>query len=224
MSRFYQNRRSSTVFAALLLLLLVVLAGQNTFTGFFSTVFSQYFNVRPLCSATRQADNRDEHQSLIARAAAQRGAPIRVDLAIGPYPTTAGNLLRLTIVLTNETVGTVPFVYSGGVPFNNTVPDGFGIVSGSSPLPPVTPGTGFLPDSNIRLLVPLQSCIEIVDLSVGQLQQFGISPGGILRAYYRNSNVGQVQQSPGSVYPDHGLWVGMVESRQQVVPISAAAQ
>jgi hypothetical protein len=118
----------------------------------------------------------------------------------------------------------VPFVYSGGVPFNNPVPDGFGIVSGNSPLPPVTPGTGFLPDSNIRLLVPLQSCIEIVDLSIGQLQQFGISPGGVLRAYYRNSNVGQVQQSPGSIYPDHGLWVGMVESRSQVVPISAAAQ
>src|SRR5690606_15065004 len=107
----------STVFAALLLLLLIVLAGQNTFTGFFSTVFSQYFNVRPLCSATRIADNRDEHQSLIARAAAQRGAPLRIDLAVGAYPTTAGSLFRLTIVLTNQTVGTVPFANSGGVPF-----------------------------------------------------------------------------------------------------------
>lgn len=224
MSRFYQNRRSSTVFAALLLLLLVVLAGQNTFTGFFSTVFSQYFNVRPLCSAIRQADNRDEHQSLIARAAAQRGTPLRIDLLVGGYPTTAGSLLRLTIVLTNETVGTVPFAYSGGVPFNNPVPDGFGIVSGNNPLPPVGLGTGFLPDSNIRLLVPLQSCIEIVDLTVGQLQQFGVAPGGVLRAYYRNSNIGQLQPSAGSIYPDHGLWVGMIESRSQVVPISVPVQ
>jgi hypothetical protein len=224
MSRFYQNRRSSTLFAALLLLLLVILAGQNTFSGFFSNVFSQYFNVRPACAAMRTAVDRDQHQSLIARAAAQRGLPLRVDLVASSYPTTADGVLRLTIVLTNTTVGTVPFVYSGGVPLNNPVPDGFGIVVGNQPLPPASQTTGFLPDSNIRLLVPLQSCIEIVDLTVGQLQQFGIQPGSVMRAYYRNGNVGQVQPSPGAVYSDHGLWVGVAESRSQVIPLQAVAQ
>jgi hypothetical protein len=222
MYRFYRGHRNSTIFAALLLLLLVVLAGQNTFSGFFSNVFSRYFNVRPACILMRSAYDRDDHQSLIARAASQRAQPLQVDLLVGPYPTTPDGLLTLTIVLTNTTIGTVPFVYSGGVPFNNPVPDGFGIVTGTQPLPPVSSTTGFLPESNIRLLVPLQSCVEVVNLTVAQLQQFGISAGTIVRAYYRNSNAGALQSDASAIYPDHGLWVGMAISRDQAIPVQQA--
>lgn len=220
MSRFYRNRRSSTTFAALLLLLLVVLAGQNTFTGF----ISRLFQARPACSAMRQAVDRDTHQSLIARAAAQRAAPFRVEVSLGSYPTTTDGTLDLVLIFTNITVGTVPFVYSGGVPINNPVPDGFGVVVGSQALPAVTPANTFLPDSNVRLLVPLQSCVEILRFSVSQLQQFGIQPGSVVRAYYRNSSPGQVTTTANSIYSNHGLWVGVAESRSQVVPIQASAQ
>ncbi|MBK8134411.1 MAG: hypothetical protein KA401_05035 [Anaerolineae bacterium] len=220
MSRLYRNRRSSTTFAALLLLLLVILAGQNTFTGF----ISRLFQARPSCSAMRQAVDRDKHQSLIARAAAQRGSPVRVEVSLGSYPVTAEGTLDVTLIFTNTTIGTVPFVYSGGIPINNPVPDGFGVVVGSQALPTVSAANGFLPDSNVRLLVPLQSCVEIIRFNVSQLQQFGIQPGSVVRAYYRNSNLGPVQSAGDSVYSDHGLWIGVAESRSQVVPIQATTQ
>lgn len=208
------------MFAALTLLLLVVLAGQNTFTGFLSTLFQS----RPACSRMRQASDRGDHQSLIGRAAAQRAAPVRVDLAISDYPTTQDGTLTLTIIFTNVTVGTVPFIYSGGIPFNNTTPDGFGIVTGTAPLPPPGSNVTFVPESNVRLLVPLQSCVEIISLNVSQLQQFGIQPGTPIRAYYRNSNVGAILPGTGTVYSDMGLWVGSTESRSQSVPVPQPTQ
>jgi hypothetical protein len=60
---------------------------------------------------------------------------------------------------------------------------------------------------------------------VQQLQSNGIQPGTILRGYYRNSNVGQVQVTAGAVFADHGMWTGLAESRPVAITvIQAVAQ
>lgn len=208
-----RGRRNSAMFAALLLLLLVMLAGQNSFTG----LFSYLLEVRPYCASMRQAVDRNQHQSLIARAAASRGVPFRVDLVVGAYPTTADGTLDLTVTFTNATVGTVPFLFSGGIPVNNTAVDGFGIIIANTAITPAGSTISFVPDSNVRLLVPLQGCIQTVQLTQQQLQAMNIQRGTVLQAYYRNSNIGQLTNTAGGVFGDHGMWTGVVVSRSQVV-------
>lgn len=220
MSPFYRSRRGSTAFGILLIVILFVLAGQNTV----SDIFARFLiDLRPSCENARSVVSRESHQSLIARAAAQRRSPFRVELEIGNYPTTPEGTLDVRIILTNTSMGTAPFLLSGGVAVNNPSIDGFGLLTTNTLVAAPAQVNAPLPESNIRLLVPLQTCVQLLRLSVGDLQTFGINPGGVLRAYYRNGSTGSIQTSAPGTYADHGLWTGVVESAAEAIPVAASA-
>jgi hypothetical protein len=92
-----------------------------------------------------------------------------------------------------------------GLVFNSPASQPFGSASGGS-----------IPESDIRLLGPRQSCIHHVDIPYAQFPQLQVD--GIqdnVKAYYRNTISGPTQLQGGAtqqVFSDQGLWVGVVES------------
>ncbi|GIK29171.1 MAG: hypothetical protein J5J04_15520 [Anaerolineae bacterium] len=220
MNQFYRSRRGSTAFGVLLIVVLFVLAGQNTFSDLFANFL---VDLRPSCENARGVTAREAHQSLIARAVSQRRSPFRVELEIGAYPTTPEEALVVRIILTNTSMGTIPFLLSGGVAVNNPAIDGFGLLTTTAQVTAPASTNAPIPESNIRLLVPLQTCVQYLTLSVSDLQTFGINPGSVLRAYYRNGATGLIQTSNPGIFADHGLWTGVVESASEAVPITSSA-
>ncbi|NJL55967.1 hypothetical protein HC928_12820, partial [bacterium] len=129
------------------------------------------------CDDLRLADDRDQHQSLVGRAASSRFEP-PVSLTIESTAITQGGQgqIIVTIGISNETLGTIPILITEdsvlvnegngqaglGVAFNNT-----GNIANAT--------TGN-PASEVRLLGPRQRCVHRVSFQVSQL------PGPFRRA------------------------------------------
>jgi hypothetical protein len=75
--------------------------------------------------------------------------------------------------------------------------------------------------ANIRLLAPRQRCVQRISIPAAQLGSLGINPNSTIKAYYRNTSPGA--PSTAGIYPDLGLWVGVVESELQTVTFSVSA-
>lgn len=177
------------------------------------------------CDRLRIASDRANHQSLLGRSAAE---PISLTVRASAVPTDGAGFLYITIAVTNNTVGTVPFVYDPArviVGDNNT--SGLGLIfnpgnSLSSGLPRSDSGT--IPESSIRLLAPRQRCLHTIEFPAGNvLPDPNLTSGGAeVVAYYRNNVNGPITTSPipqaTPIFRDQGMWTGIVRSAPATIP------
>lgn len=228
--RFIRRSNNPNLFVGLiLLLLLAVFAGPSTLPRFLSNVFPGFYEGFP-CSWVRTASDRANHQSLLGREAT---SPISLRVESSGLPADASGSLYITITVKNDSLGTVPIVFDPQrvqVGDNNT--SGLGIIF----TPPNSLSTGSLPrtdsstipDQDLRLLGPRQSCVVKLEFPGGNvLVDPNLTSGATqVRAYYRNNARGQIVQPAQTlatpIYTDEGLWTGYVESAQ--VPIRPAGQ
>jgi len=226
--RFVRQSNNPNLFVGLILLiLLAVFAAPSTLPRFLSNIAPQFYEGIP-CSWLRTADDRAFHQSLIGRAAAN---PLDLRIKTTTIPTDASQSLFVSIIITNNSLGTVPFVYSPQsvlVGDNNT--SGLGVIFN----PPNSLSAGqprnygsSIPETDLRLLGPRQSCVVTLEFPGGNvLVDPNIMSGrSAVKAYYRNNTSGQVIQPTNTVatpiYPDEGLWTGYLESPSIVIPLAS---
>lgn len=166
------------------------------------------------------------NQSLIGRAVVQRREPIELRVRSSTLPTAPGGLLVIRILVTNNTLGTVPFVYDPDAVLigdNNT--SGLGIVFN----PNIGIGTAATnrvdtqtyAETQVRILGPQQSCVHKIEIP------FELIPGQLatgtatVQAYYRGNTAGVVlPANPTPIYPDQGLWTGVIQSPPAPLPTS----
>lgn len=203
-----------------MLIILFMLAGQRTLPQ----LFSNFLPAEASCISLRPPTEADRYQSLIQRESSERFTPIRVRVRLGDLNTDGSR--TITVILTNLTVGTLPVHIpndpirnpNGFINVNTASSDGVGILVNST-LAQTRLGDAGTPlaDTQVRLLVPLQSCAVSQTFTAAQLT--GVTQGATVQAYYRNSTRGvltqRIEQSP---FSDFGLWSGVVVSNQITVP------
>lgn len=221
---FRRSANPNTLVGAFLLVLLAVFAGPGMLPNLLpSLIPGADESIR--CEWLRSGEQRAEHQSLIGRAADETALSLKVRSSA--LPNQPGQSLEIVVVVTNRSIGTVAINYNRdqvqigdaglnglGIIFNAPNPQAFGAGSG-----------GTYPEENIRLLGPRQSCIHREVFAYEQIASLGLGIGqNIVKAYYRNTSRGAVQLANGAqrlIYPDQGLWVGIVESESiPIVPSS----
>lgn len=190
------------------------------------------------CTLVMNADDRSQHQSLIGRSASD---PLTIRTEIASFPTDGTGSMIIRVIIINDTIGTVPFVFNPNQVIIGNDPNSSGI--GLIFNPPITAtldydrngvpnsrvaGQTTFPLSDIKVLGPLQRCVHRVEIPAGQLA--GVQQGVTrVRAYYRILGAGTTQQSnPDAppIYTDQGLGVisgGFVESADAVIPVTAFA-
>jgi hypothetical protein len=205
----------------LALLLLVILAGPNLLPQLLNQ-FAPFVDEGVPCSRLRTANERAYHQSLIGREVSSETAP-PFSLTVSSDPILVGSEWTVEVVVFNQTLGTIPILVTPGQLIDGAQPagNGLGIVAGTTEVPAVTAVAPVAYDEEtIRLLGPRQRCVHRVTYPGGPPSQFSVE-GTTLRAFYRNDNVGAITLPPGAdqpaVYPDQGLWVGLVESNSIVL-------
>lgn len=216
MARFFRRSDSNnpnTLIGLFLLLVLAIFAGPNAIPRILNDALPGVFDQLVSCGRLRQPEDRGSHQSLIARIVSSQETPLSVEVDPDDIPsaTTPDGVFTIRIILINETIGTVPIVYPGGLVIgDNPAVSGLGLVFNSTAAvtrPAASPG--LVPESNIRLLGPRQRCVERLTIPVTQLGTQGITANSTVKAYYRNNSPGN---STGPIFPDMGLWVGAVDS------------
>jgi len=223
--RYIRRSNNPNLFVGLiLLLLLAVFAGPSTLPRLLSNINPQFYAGAP-CSWVHMADDRGFHQSVLGREATN---PFSVTVQTTALPTDASKSLYITITITNNSLGTVPFVYDPQrviVGDNNT--SGLGLIF--TPPNSLTAGaprqdSGTVPDEDLRLLGPRQSCAVTLEFPGGNvLVDPSVTSGTAqVRAFYRNNEDGQIIQAAGTlatpIYTDQGLWKGYVESQNVTIP------
>lgn len=222
----FRGRDSRQLITGLfLLVLLAAFSGSNALPNFLSELIPWFDESLP-CGWLKTAENRAQHQSLIGRSAIN---PLALEVRASPLPTTPEGSLVITITVINRSIGTVPFVYHPQqviVGDNNT--NGVGLTfnpqvglstGGSRPA-----NTGAVPENNIRLLGPRQRCVHRVEFPASQLGSSLATGTATVSAYYRNNTSGQIvtAQQPGQViFPDQGLWTGIITTDPVVIPLSS---
>lgn len=210
----------------ILLVLLAVFAAPSSLPRFISNIFPQFYEGVP-CSWLKTAEDRANHQSLLGRSAAD---PISLRVQTTNLPADAAGSLYISVVVTNISLGTVPFVYD---PLHIIVGDngtsGLGIIF--TPPNSLTFGTprqdaNPVPEANLRLLGPKQSCVVTMEFPGGNvLIDPSVASGSAqVRAFYRNNSPGQITQSAQTlatpIYRDQGLWTGYIESPSVPIPLA----
>jgi hypothetical protein len=226
--RFFRNSGSPNLIVALfLIILLSMFAGPNLVPRLASQVIPGFDEGVP-CGWLPTARDRGNHQSLIGRSAE---SPIAVYVEPGAITGDPAGLLSISIIVSNQSLGTVPFVFAPNeVIVGDNGTSGIGIIF--SPSNGLVTGGSRTSDgpayneSKIRLLAPRQSCVFRVEFPNGNiLVDPSLTSGtATVRAYYRSTQAGQVYPTPGIVatpiYPNQGLWVGYVESDAVTIPLA----
>jgi len=210
------------------LFVLAFLAGPNIAPQLVSRVIPEFYAGQP-CAWVRIAQDRAFHQSLIGRAAVN---PLSVAVTTTAITNDPAGSLFVRILVTNNTTGTVPFVYNETqvlVGDNNT--SGIGVIFNPANIQTAGFGrqdAGGIPEANIRLLGPRQRCVHTLEFPNGNVLSDGSLRTGTaqVRAYYRNNSAGSVAPNPLTqatpIYPDQGLWTGYIESVPVVIPIAVS--
>jgi hypothetical protein len=227
MARFFRrsnsNNNPNTMIGLFLIMLLAIFAGPNGIPRILNDTFPGLFDHLVSCARLRQPNDRGEHQSLIARIVSAQEIPLSVEVDPDDIPSaiTPDGLFNIRIILINETIGTVPIVYNGGVIIgDNPALSGVGLVFNSTaPITQPVAQAGLVPESNIRLLGPRQRCVERWNIAVSQLGTQGITATSTVKAYYRNTSSGSAS---GPIFSDMGLWVGAVDSDVSALRVAAA--
>jgi hypothetical protein len=157
--------------------------------------------------------------------------PVSVQVRVGaPQP---DGSIRLTVILTNMTVGTLPVLIpndtaspNGRLDVGGANIDGVGVVATSTfALPTVADTRAPITLTQVRLMVPQQACSISRVLTAQEAQNAGIRPGVPVVGYYRNSTIGVLttrsNPSLAPLFGDLGMWTGAVASDPVVVPLFA---
>ncbi|PJF41018.1 MAG: hypothetical protein D6737_09285 [Chloroflexi bacterium] len=215
-----------------LLILLAVFAGPNTFPRFLSRTLPGIDEGVP-CTRLRTASDLANHQSLIGRNAQQ---PIEVDVRTSAVPLDPNGILEISIVIINKSLGTVGFIYNPNEVLvgDDETTSGIGIIVE----PPSSLNTGVttraplgagVPENLIRLLGPRQRCVHKIQFPSTQFDNVIRSGTAQVRAYYRNNVTGGIVLQPANdatgtpIYPDQGLWAGVVQSAPVTIPVQTAS-
>ncbi len=218
--------------AILALILLGVFAGPNTLPRLIESVFPAADSGSP-CWWLREASGRAARQSLIGRAASSGGLPLEVQVDAEPLPTTPDGTFSIRITFVNRSIGTIPIVYDPDtVAIGDTGGSGAGIIFNAQTTPAAgVQQVGSYPEDALRLLGPRQRCVHRITLTANQAAQFAPNIGtgtATVIAYYRNTTRGgitaaQLSGLPQQIFPDQGLWVGVVASEPVVIPLGSGS-
>src|SRR5690606_15433951 len=139
-------------------------------------------------------------------------------------------VLAVSIVIANESLGTVPIVYNPNqVIVGDNGTSGLGIIFTPNSL--ITNGatrvdSASFPENDIRVLGPRQRCIHRMEFQAAQVAADPTlaSGGSQVRAFYRINAAGQVIANPAAtaIYPDQGLNIvpnGYIESQPVSIPV-----
>lgn len=215
---------SNTIIGIILLVMLLVFVGPNVIPGLLSRTFP-FIDEGVPCGRLRQAENRANHQSLIGRSARN---PLSIRVQPGVVPTTQDGSLRISIIITNNTIGTVPMVFDPNqVIVGDNGSSGVGLIF--TPTSPTlttnnartTGGLTTFPEATIRLLGPRQRCVHTVSFPFNQLDAAITSGQSSVRAYYRITGAGVIPNA-GGIFTDQGLALidgGYIESNPIAIPI-----
>jgi hypothetical protein len=223
------NDPSNTVIGIILLIMLLVFMGPNVIPELLSRS-APFIDEGAPCARLRTAQNRAAHQSLIGRSAQN---PLSLRVEVGALPTTAEQTLRVSIVITNNTIGTVPLVFDEEqVIVGDDGSSGVGILFEPALALNVgrvrrTGGLTTFPEEWIHLLGPRQRCVTTLEIPGSQLLgNTALQTGNVrVRAYYRVTSAGVAQGSP-AIFPDQGLAIipgGYLESSPIPLPAPAIA-
>ncbi|GAB4518961.1 MAG: hypothetical protein OHK0046_27270 [Anaerolineae bacterium] len=216
-----RNENPNAIVGLFLLVLLAVFAGPTVLPQLISENVA-FIDEGVPCTWLRQGDERASRQSLIGRAASSSPVdpPIRLSVRTGRLPTTPTGTFDVAVVITNETIGTIPIVVQDNVlvldpsqPIN-----GPGVVFNSNiNVPASGEGVGTYPPERLHMLGPRQTCVHRVRVSLSQIPSasaLAAPETATVKAFYRNNTQGTAAPQFGerSVYTDQGLWVGVVES------------
>lgn len=217
----------NTLAGIFLLILLAVFAGPTVLPQLIRNTFSFVDAAEgPPCSTLRNGENRATHQSLLGREISQRiQPPISLSVRTGTVPPDPNAEFVITVVVINETIGTVPILVTPDqlILNPNNGLNGIGVVF-NNPTVIVPNGTEQVTsytEERIRLLGPRQLCVHRVSVPLNQVPNFSalIAENANIKAFYRNSTRGSAIPQPGQtpIFNDQGLWVGVVESQPQTV-------
>lgn len=210
-----------------LLILLAVFIGPNIMPRILSSVAPGVDESIP-CAWLRRGIDRAYHQSLVGRAAVN---PLAVQVRTGSVPNTPDGRLVINIIVINESLGTIPFVYNPDqVIVGDNGTSGLGVIF--NPANGLTTGAfrsdaASFPEDNIRLLGPRQRCIHRMEFPASQMDVSLASGTAQVIAFYRINSAGGVQQTiPNAtpIYPDQGLDTvtsGIVQSAAVAIPIAS---
>jgi hypothetical protein len=216
LQRFREANNPNLLVGIFLLVMLAVFAGPNALPSLIARVLPAIDEAIP-CEWLRQGINRAQHQSLIGRAATN---PLALRVTSSAIPSSPSGELVISILVINDTIGTVPIVYNPNqVIVGDNGTSGLGIVfSGPTSVTNNVSrqDSASVPESNIRVLGPRQRCIHKVRFAYNTLDA-NVGSGALqVRAFYRSNNRGTVSPPPGAaatpIYPDQGLWTGYIES------------
>ena len=224
--RFLNRAENPNALAGIaLLILLAVFAGPTVFPEVIKNTFSFIDATEgPPCYTLRDGSDRSNHQSLIGRAVSTE---IESPLELTVRTSAAAEGAKVTIVVTNQTLGTVPIlVIEDRIITDPNLPEnGFGIViSSTAPVPNVGENINSYPESRIKLMGPRQVCVHEATLGSNQLPPQFVTADATIKAFYRNSVRGTAIANGTNpvIYADQGLWTGVVES--PVINVTASVQ
>lgn len=216
-----ESTNSNTIVGIFLLIVLAVFAGPNALPRLLAS-FVPFADEGLPCEWLRVADSRERHQSLIGRSASTiaDNPPLSVEVIPESLPSDTATNWNIRVVLANDSIGTLPVVINPTPTFQDSGAPGLGIVFNTSSV-----GQASNPpfQSNVRLLGPRQRCVQRITIPGTQLGSLGINPNSTVTGYYRNNTPGGLNNPGQSIYPDFGLWVGIITSEAQVLTFSTGA-
>jgi hypothetical protein len=218
---------SNTVVGIILLLVLLVFIGPDVLPQLLSETLPIDEGVP--CTWLRTADDRGDHQSLIGRSSVD---PITMRISVDPRPpANSDRSWFIRIIVQNNTIGTVPFVFDEGQVIIGDIENtsGVGIIF-EPPVPGISTGLSrenadaqTFPEDTIRLLGPRQRCVHTIAFEAVTASQ--IPDDTTVRSYYRIASGGTVPTRPAGVatpiFSDQGLNVvdgNIVESERVEIP------
>jgi hypothetical protein len=219
-----RSNNTQVITGIFLLVMLAVFAGPNMLPRLSGMI--PFADEGVPCDWLKTGEGRAQHQSLIGRAATN---PLKVEVASSTLPNTPDGKLVITIMVVNQSIGTVGFVFN---PQQVVVGDdrnsGLGLIFN----PANALSTGAVrqdaanhPEGNIRMLGPRQRCVYKVEFPANQLDASLATGTATVTAYYRNNSNGQVFLAQNNdapiVFIDQGLWIGFVESEPALIPLAS---
>lgn len=222
--RFLNRRENPNAVAGLfLLILLAVFAGPTVLPALIADTLPFADEGVP-CSWLRDGSLRAEHQSLIGRAVSTDPARSPISLRVRVSPVMPDSTVTITVIVTNESMGTIPILVTEGNLILNPqqAQNGLGVVFGQATIGPTSgEAVGTYAAERIRLLGPRQLCVQKVTVPVSSIPNSSalVAENVTATAFYRNNSAGSLPLTGTNVYSDQGLWVGFVQSEPTLINI-----